>query len=90
MEPQGRLMRGFHSDHRENRPGEITSGFHQLICASSFKFVSGATTPQHTKTAHSNSMGPENVIPAVPTDISRPARLVRIVPDSDVRITTFN
>ena len=40
--------------------------FHQLVCASSFKFVSGTITPQHAKTAHSDGMGPGNVMPAVP------------------------
>ena len=60
------LARGLASDHRENRAGEISSGFHQLICASRFKFVSGAITPQHAKTAHSDSMSPGNIMPAVP------------------------
>jgi hypothetical protein len=54
------------TDHRKNRPSEISGRFHQLICASSLKFVSGAITPEHAKTAHSNRMGAGNIMSAVP------------------------
>jgi hypothetical protein len=47
---------------REDRTGEIGRGTHQLVCASSFKFVSGTTTPKHAKTAHSGRMGAGNII----------------------------
>jgi hypothetical protein len=54
------------TDHRKNRPSEISSRFHQSICASSLKFVSGTITPEHAKTAHSNRMGTGNIMSAVP------------------------
>jgi len=54
------------SDHRENHPSEISSRFHQLIRASSLKFVSGTITPEHAKTAHSNRMGTGNIMSAIP------------------------
>jgi hypothetical protein len=59
------LAGGFPRDHRENRRGETGSGFHQLICAGGFQLVSTAIAPQHAKAAHSDSMGPGNVMPAV-------------------------
>jgi transposase InsO family protein len=34
-------------DYREDRTGEIGRGIHQLVCASSFKFVSSTITPEH-------------------------------------------
>jgi len=54
------------TDHRKNRPSEISSRFHQLIRASSFKFVSGTITPEHAKTAHSDRMGAGNIMSAIP------------------------
>jgi hypothetical protein len=54
-------------DHREDRTGEIGRGIHQLVCAGSFKFVSGTITPAHAKTAHSDRMGAGNIISAIPT-----------------------
>jgi hypothetical protein len=53
-------------DHREDRRSEIGRGIHQLVCASSFKFVSGTTTPEHAKTAHPDRMGAENIMSAIP------------------------
>jgi hypothetical protein len=53
-------------DHREDRTGEIGRGIHQLVRASSFKFVSGTITPEHAKTAHSDRMGAGNIISAIP------------------------
>src|ERR1700682_4481124 len=53
-------------DHREDCAGEIVRGIHQLVCASSFKFVSGTITPEHAKTAHSDRMGAGNIISAIP------------------------
>ena len=46
--------------------GEIGRGTHQLVCASRFKFVSGAITPEDAKTAHSDRMGAENIVSAIP------------------------
>src|SRR4029077_3414531 len=48
------------------RTGEIGRGIHQLVCASSFKFVSSTITPEHAKTAHSDRMGAGNIISAIP------------------------
>src|SRR5439155_25016099 len=59
--PSGLARRLLPTDHRKNRPSEISSRFHQLICASSLKFVSGTITPEHAKTAHSNRMGTGDV-----------------------------
>jgi hypothetical protein len=53
-------------DHREDGTGEIGRGIHQLVCASSFKFVSGTITPEHAKPAHSDRMGAGNIISAIP------------------------
>jgi hypothetical protein len=53
-------------DHREDRTGEIGRGIHQMVCASSFKLVSGTITPEHAKTAHSDGMGAGNIISAIP------------------------
>jgi hypothetical protein len=52
-------------EHREDRAGEVGRGIHQLVCASTFKFVSGAIPPQHAKTAHSNRMSAENIMSAI-------------------------
>src|SRR5258707_704413 len=62
----GLARRVLPTDRRKNRPSEISSRFHQLICASSLKFVSGAITPEHTNTAHSNRTGTGNIISSVP------------------------
>jgi hypothetical protein len=64
--PSGLARRSLPTDRRKNRPSEISSRFHQLIGASSLKFVSGTITPEHAKTAHSNRMGTGNVMSAVP------------------------
>jgi hypothetical protein len=53
-------------DHREDRTGEIGRRIHQLVCASSFKFVSGTITPERAKPAHSDRMGAGNIISAIP------------------------
>src|SRR5271165_2605766 len=53
-------------DHREDGTGEIGRGIQQLVCASSFKFVSGTITPEHAKTAHSDRMGAGNIISSIP------------------------
>jgi hypothetical protein len=47
-------------EHREDRPGEIGRGICQLVCAGTFKFVSGPITPEHAKTAHSDPRGRRN------------------------------
>ena len=66
-EPPGSLARRLPpAGHGKNRPGEIRGRFHQLICAGSLEFVSGAITPEYAKRAHSNRMGAGNVISAVP------------------------
>ncbi len=55
--------------------GEIGRGIHQLVCASSFKFVSGTITPEHAKTTHSHRMGAGNIIPAIPVANFRWSRM---------------
>ena len=36
-----------------------------MVCASGFKFVSGAITPQYTKAAHADRMGAGNIVAAI-------------------------